>query len=107
MVTAKILANPAVPLDLPKASSSEEVQVVYSVQITEAGRIFANGAAIATDEEMLSLSRAALARDRELRAVIQADGRVPHRVVVHAMDLLRKAGIGRIAFAALPEDEAQ
>ena len=31
IVTAKIVVTPAVPLDLPPASKSEEVQVVFSV----------------------------------------------------------------------------
>ena len=31
IVTAKLVVAPAVPLDLPKASQGEEVQVVFSV----------------------------------------------------------------------------
>ena len=31
IVTAKIIVTPAVPLDLPRAAHSEEVQVVFSV----------------------------------------------------------------------------
>ncbi|HVO32025.1 MAG TPA: biopolymer transporter ExbD [bacterium] len=105
MVTARILANPAVGLDLPKAVRTEEVQVVLSVQIPKDGATKVDGAPLASDDELREHAATALARDPELRAVIQADGDVPHRRVVHALDLLKRAGITRVAFAALPEAE--
>jgi biopolymer transport protein ExbD len=37
-----------------------------------------------------------------VRAVLQADGSVPHRRVMHALDLLRQANIGKIAFGVVP-----
>ena len=38
-------------------------------------------------------------------AVIHADGSVPHRNVIKAMDLLKRAGLQRIAFATEPTNE--
>ena len=43
IVTAKIMVAPAVPLDLPKASHSEELQVVFSVVLPARGGILVNG----------------------------------------------------------------
>jgi biopolymer transport protein ExbD len=37
--------------------------------------------------------------------VLQADGAVPHRRVIHTLDLLKTAGIAKVAFGALPPDE--
>jgi biopolymer transport protein ExbD len=104
IVTAKIIVAPALPLDLPKAATSEEVQVVFSVIIAQNGVTLVNGAAASSDETLLELARQAAVRDPDLRAVINADGAVPHRKVMRALDLLKSAGITRIAFGALPEE---
>src|SRR2546423_14083061 len=104
IVTAKIIVTPAVPLDLPQAARTEEVQVVFSVIVPERGAILVNGQSIAEDAGLTGQARTAVARDPDLRAVIQADGSVPHRRVVAILDALRMAGIAHIAFGALPED---
>ena len=105
IVTAKIIVTPAVPLDLPHAAHGEEVQVVLSVIVPARGPMLVNGAALQNDEALEDKARAALASDRELRAVIQADGEVPHRRVIHVLDLLKGAGLTRVAFGALPVEK--
>ena len=104
IVTAKIVVSPAVPLDLPKASQSEELQVIFSVVLPARGGMFVNGEPVSDDAALLERARDALARDPELRAVIDADGDVPHRQVIHALDLLKQAGLARVAFGAVPEE---
>ena len=104
IVTAKIIVTPAVPLDLPHAAHGEEVQVVLSVIVPVRGPMLVNGAALPNDEALEDKARAALASDRDLRAVIQADGDVPHRRVIHVLDLLKGAGVTRVAFGALPDE---
>jgi biopolymer transport protein ExbD len=103
IVTAKIVVSPAVPLDLPKAATSEELQVVLSVIVPPSGAVLVNGAPAPDDETFLARARGALARDAQIRAVINADGATAHRRVIHILDLLRQAGISRIAFGAVPE----
>jgi len=66
-----------------------------------------NGEPVADDGALLARAQDSLSRDPELRAVINADGAVPHRDVVHALDLLKRAGIARVAFGALPEEEGR
>ncbi len=105
IVTAKIIVTPAVPLDLPRASHSEEVQMVFSVIVPAQGPALVNGERAASDDLVLALARAALAKNPDLRAVINADGAVPHRRVIHILDLIKSAGIGRVAFGALPPEE--
>jgi len=104
MVTTTIVATPAVPLDLPRASQSEDVQVAFSVVLPAAGAMLVNGEPAMTDEVFLRQARDAFKRDPHVRAVISADGAVAHRRVIHALDLLRSAGIAKVAFAALPPD---
>jgi biopolymer transport protein ExbD len=106
IVTAKIVVTPAVPMDLPQAARSEEVQVVFSVIIPASGPVLVNGEQAADDDTLARLAREAMARDTELRAIINADGAVPHRRVIHMLDLLKRSGITRIAFGAQPEEEA-
>jgi biopolymer transport protein TolR len=105
VVTAKIIVTPAVPLDLPRAAHGQEVQVVLSIILPVRGAILVNGAAVRDDRALEARARAALAGSPELRAVIQADGEVPHRRVVHLLDELEGVGITRVGFGALPIDE--
>ncbi len=103
VVTAKIIVTPAVPLDLPRAAHGEEVQVVLSILLPVRGPMLVNGAAVGDDAAFESHARTALAGNPDLRAVIQADGDVPHRKVVHLLDELKGIGISRVAFGALPD----
>jgi len=106
VVTAKIVVTPAVPLDLPRAAHGEEVQVVLSIVLPVRGPTLVDGAAVADDAGFESRARAALAGNPDLRAVIQADGEVPHRRVVHLLDELKGVGVTRVAFGALPAAQA-
>ena len=103
IVTAKIVVTPAVTLDLPSASEGQEVQTIFSVLLPIDGSILVNGALVATTQELENRAKQTLQKNNELRAVIQADGSVPHRQVIKILDTLKRAGVSRIAFAALPE----
>lgn len=102
IVTAKIVVTPAVPLDLPAASEGQEVQMIFSVLLPVDGSILVNGAVIAGVAELENRARQTLTSNETLRAVIQADGAVPHREVIKVLDTLKRAGVTRIAFGALP-----
>ncbi len=104
IVTAKLVVTPAVPLQLPRAAAAEEVQVVLSVAVPTEGPVVVNGAAVASDPAVVRLAADALASHRDLRVVISADTDAHHGRVIHVLDLLARAGVTRIAFAALPPD---
>lgn len=105
IVTAKIVVAPAVPMDLPEASQAEELQTIFSVGVEPDGTLLVDGVDC-PDDLLRDKAREALDRDAELRAVIQADGSVPHRRVIEVLDHLKVAGIERVAFGALrPQDE--
>lgn len=105
IVTAKIVVTPAVPIDLPRASQSEETQVIFSVIVPTTGATLVNGEPAPEDDTVVRLAQEAVGRDREVRAVINADGAVAHRRVIHTLDLLKRGGITRVAFGALPAEE--
>ncbi len=101
MVTAKIMITPAVPLDLPEASQAEGVQVVFAVTLPQTGPLLANGEIITNDQSLLKHAQAAFKNDANTRAIIQADGNVPHRKIMHTLDIIKQAGLTRIAFGAI------
>jgi len=107
IVTARIVATPAVPMDLPVATTSETMQVVFSVVLPQSGPPSVNGQTVPSDAELSRLAKDELAKTADLRAVISASGAVPHRTVIHALDVLRAAGLRHIAFGTLVEETTQ
>ncbi len=101
MVTAKLVVSRAVPMDLPKAATGGVVQEIFSVSVPADQRVIVEGKEL-SDTELLARARAAVAKNPELRAIIDADGSVPHKRVLAALDILRQAGLSRIAFGASP-----
>jgi biopolymer transport protein ExbD len=103
MVTAKVIVHrQALPVDLPKAASGEAVQEVFGLVITSDGTFQVDGQMLPDDAAVVARARAAAAANRDVRVVLQADGGVPHRRVMHALDLLRQANVAKIAFGVVP-----
>ncbi|HYO95495.1 MAG TPA: biopolymer transporter ExbD [Polyangiaceae bacterium] len=105
MVTAKIIVSQGMPMDLPKAASGESLQTVFSVELTADGKTRVDSNAVGSDAAIASLAREAKAKNKELRAVIRADRKVEHGRVIHVLDLLKRAGVAKIAFAVSPVAE--
>ncbi|HEX4382085.1 MAG TPA: biopolymer transporter ExbD [Myxococcales bacterium] len=101
MVTAKLVVAPSTALgvQLPKAASGDTIQAIFSVQLTKQGGTFADGHALANDDALSAQATQQLTLHPDLRAVIQADGDVAHKRVIHVMDLLSRAHVSNIAFA--------
>lgn len=104
IVTAKIIVMPAIAMDLPKATQSDETQVVFSVLLPVNAPALVDGEAAADDGVLLARARAAVAKTPDIRAVINADTSVTHGRVIHTLDLLKNAGIVHIAFGTSPQD---
>ncbi|WP_437719748.1 ExbD/TolR family protein [Sorangium sp. So ce861] len=102
MVTAKIIVSQSLPLDLPKAAQGQEVQLVFGLELHANGDTFADGKRLAGEDAILPIAREAQAKNPELRAVIRADTTVPHGRVIRALDLLKQAGVSKIAFGVTP-----
>lgn len=105
IVTAKLVVTSGIPLELPRAAATQEMQVIFSVAVPIAGPILVNATPVPGDPDLLRLANDAFSRNRDLRVVISADADAHHRRVIHVLDLLKRAGITRIAFAALPPGE--
>jgi biopolymer transport protein ExbD len=105
MVTAKIIVSQGMPMDLPKAASGESLQTVFSVELTQDGKTRVDSQAVPSDEAIAQLAKDAHAKSKDLRAVIRADRKVEHGRVIHVLDLLKRSGIAKIAFAVSPVAE--
>src|SRR3954465_14535698 len=104
MVTARIIVSQGMPMDLPKSASGEALQTVFAVELTADGKTRVDSEAAADDEAIAPLAKRAKAKNKDLRAVIRADRKVEHGRVIHVLDLLKRAGVAKIAFAVSPSD---
>lgn len=102
MVTAKIIVSQSLPLDLPKAAKGQDVQLIFGVELHATGETLVDGKNLPNDDAILPLAREAQAKNPELRAVIRADTTVQHGRVIRALDLLKQAGVSKIAFGVTP-----
>jgi biopolymer transport protein ExbD len=108
MVTAKIIVSQGMPMDLPKAASGEEVQNVFSIELTTDGKVRVDSTLVANDEAIADLAKQAKAKNKEMRVVIRADKKVEHGRVIRVLDILKQAGLAKFAFgvAPVPRDDA-
>ena len=105
MVTAKIIVQQGMPMDLPKSASGESTQSIFSVDLAADGAARVDSKGVPNDEGILPLARQAHTDNKDIRAVIRADRKVEHGRVIHVLDLLKQAGIAKIAFAVSPSAE--
>jgi biopolymer transport protein ExbD len=106
MVTAKIIVSQGMPMDLPKAAAGESLQTIFSVELSADGRTRVDSEPVANDDAIFGLAKTSHGRNKDLRAVIRADRKVEHGRVIHVLDLLKRAGIAKIAFAVSPTRES-
>jgi len=102
MVTAKIIVSQGMPMDLPKAASGQEVQTIFSVELSVDGKTRVDAQMVPNDEAIANLAKEAKRKNKDIRAVIRADKKVEHGRVIHVLDLLKQAGVPKIAFAVSP-----
>jgi biopolymer transport protein ExbD len=102
MVTARFIASNSMPLDLPKAAKGEATQLVFGVEVSATGEIVVDGKKLADDKLLIDKAKKGLAKNKDLRAVIRADKTVQHGRIIRVLDLLKQAGVSKIAFGVAP-----
>lgn len=102
IVTAKIIVTQSLPMDLPKAATGSEQQTIFAVELSAGGETVVDSKKVPGEDAILPLAREAHAKNAELRAVIKADSAVPHGRVIRVMDLLKQAGVAKVAFGVSP-----
>lgn len=96
MVTATYIIAQSIPVDLPKASTGEDVVTTFAVTLTTDGQTYLDGQRI--DEASLRQRiGGARVENADVRVVIAADAKVEHGKVVHIIDLVRQEGVSKFA----------
>jgi biopolymer transport protein ExbD len=97
LVTATYIITRSIPMDLPKATTGEQVITTLAISLDNRGTIYLDGAAI-TEQDLVRRLPEIKRNKPDVRAVIAADGGVEYRRVMRLMDVCRRAGIARLAF---------
>lgn len=103
MVTAGYIASQAIPVELPRAATGESQTHTLMLTLTSDGTTFVDGQPISADL-LPAKVRAARSGAGQLRAMIAADGNVPHRRVVSVVDVLRSEGVSQFALNVQPDE---
>lgn len=103
MVTATAIVSKTIPMELPEAATGEGTPTTIAVSIDQEGALFLDARPVDEDELRRQI-RAARAEDEDVRAVIAADGRIPHRRVVQVIDLLRQEQVTKFAINVRPSE---
>ncbi len=107
MVTATaIVRNEQIPVELPESQTADPARqepTTLPVSITHDGKIYLEAEEITLDQ-LRTRAAAAHARDAETRAILHADGRIPHATVVRVIDTLRQAQVTKFAINVRPSD---
>jgi len=103
IVTAPLLTN-AVKLDLPKATSSADLQKPEKIEfaIDPTGSLFWNGERVDREEAMKRFVEAGAKRPQP-EVYLRADQNVPYRHVAEMLADASKAGLSKVAFVSEPK----
>jgi biopolymer transport protein ExbD len=61
-----------------------------------------DGKKLSDDRLVIEEAKKGLAKNKDLRAVIRADKTVQHGRIIRVLDLLKQAGVSKIAFGVTP-----
>jgi biopolymer transport protein ExbD len=102
IVTAPLLTN-AVKLDLPKATSTADIQKPEKVEfaIDASGSLFWNGERISREDAVTRFTEAGAKRPQP-EIYLRADQGVAYRYVAEMLADASKAGLSKIAFVSEP-----
>jgi biopolymer transport protein ExbD len=107
MVTANFIVRETVEVDLPRAANTNDKTVQGPVMITmdKDARLFFDGAEL-DEPGLMAKMRAAVANDKEVRAIISADQSLNYGKVMGLIDLVKEAGITKFALNIQKEAKA-
>ncbi len=101
MVTATYVASRSIPVDLPRAATSEATTGVLALTLDRKGKLYLDGKPVSM-ALLRERVRQARWQDPSIRAIIAADEQARHGQVVVAIDLLRQEGVHRFAINVEP-----
>jgi biopolymer transport protein ExbD len=97
MVTATYIVRQSIEVDLPRAANAGDATgSVLALVLTREGDVYLDGQK-ADERQLEERVRAAVARDKDARAIISADRMALHGAVVRVIDLVKGAGVTHFA----------
>jgi biopolymer transport protein ExbD len=106
MVTSSYLVSKSINVELPKAATGEASSPTMSISIDHEGKLYLDGNPILEDALQQRI-RGAYHNDKDVKAVISADGRVQHQRVVTVIDTLRRENVTKFAINTSPIEAAK
>ena len=102
IVTAPLLTN-AVKLDLPKATSTADIQKPEKIEfaIDAGGQLFWNGERLSREDALAKFIEAGQKRPQP-EVYLRADQNVAYRYVAEMLADASKAGLSKVAFVSEP-----
>lgn len=106
MVTAKYIVSQSIPVELPRAATSEPSAstAAIGISVDRSAQIFVDSRPV-NEQGLLDEVRRRHSANREVRAIIAADRVVPHGRVTQVIDLVRQAGVTRFAIQTQPSTD--
>jgi biopolymer transport protein ExbD len=103
MVTSSYLVKQAINVELPKAATGEVTESTLSISIDADHNLYLDEKRV--DENTLRKAiRKARSNEKDVKAIISADGRVRHAKVVAVIDMLRQEKVNKFAINTSPKD---
>ena len=97
MVTATYIVKETIEVDLPKAASGgQTVGTTLTFVLDKQGKLFVDGEE-SSFAKARDAVRAAVAKDKDARAIISADKGLSHGQVVELIDLVKTEGLVKFA----------
>lgn len=97
MVTAKLIIARGVEIDKPKAAAGGDVPSKLRVTIDKNGKLYVNGDEFPDDDAAIKRIQEIAATDEKPKAIIAGDRAGAYGGVMHAIDLVQRAGVTAIA----------
>lgn len=100
------LTKPPIPYDFPRAEDFAGGQSIFFVNVSAYGTISADGKPIESEDALRTSAQQAHEAEPNVRALIRADSLAPWKYIVQVMDVLKQAGINKIAFGVAAANAA-
>ena len=97
MVTANFIVRETVEVDLPRAAhGGETLQGLVNIVVDQDGKLYFDGAEV-DEAELQRRVAEQLKKDKDSRAIISADQKLPYGQVMHLIDVVKGQGISKFA----------
>jgi biopolymer transport protein ExbD len=97
IVTAKLIVGRGIVIQPPKAATGGDIQSTLRVVVEPDGQISIGGRHFTTDAEVIARIQQIAASSGQSKAIVAGDESGRYAGVMHAIDLVKQAGVSAIA----------